>query len=58
MINNNSKNFAEAAKDLKNHRKFNIFTDLKPYEPDEHYNYHYKSDFMVNSKNDCEKLYK
>lgn len=46
MINNNSKNFAEAVKDLKNHRKFNIFTDLKPYEPDEHYNYHCKSDLI------------
>lgn len=43
MINNKSKNFAKAVKDLKNHRKFNIFTDLKPYEPDEHYNYHCKS---------------
>lgn len=47
MINNKSKNFAKAVKDLKNHRKFNIFTDLKPYEPDEHYNYHYKSDFIA-----------
>lgn len=46
MINNKSKNFAKAVKDLKNHRKFNIFTDLKPYEPDEHYNYHCKSDLI------------
>lgn len=46
MINNNSNNFAKAVKDLKNHRKFNIFTDLKPYEPDEHYNYHCKSDLI------------
>lgn len=43
MINNNSKNFAEAVKDFKNNNKVNIFTDLTHYE---HYNYHYKSDFI------------
>lgn len=43
MINNNSNNFAEPAKDLINNNKFNIFTDITHYE---HYNYHYKSDFI------------
>lgn len=43
MINNNSKNFAEAAKDFKNNNKFNIFTDITHCE---YYNYHYKSDFI------------
>ena len=52
MINNKSKNFAKAVKDLKNHRKFNIFTDLKPYE---HYNYHYKSDLIGYLLNPLEK---
>ena len=43
MTNKNSKIFAEAAKDCINNNKFNIFTDLTHYE---HYNYHYKSDFI------------